>query len=67
MHKTDVAGLVKDGKGTVVNKDLAKYHDIKARRNALLAQNDTRQEIEALRNEVRELREMVLALLEGRQ
>jgi polyhydroxyalkanoate synthesis regulator phasin len=62
MIKTDVPGLVTDGKNTVVNKDLGPYYEMVARRKARQEQEATRDEIARLRQEVAELREQVQRL-----
>jgi hypothetical protein len=64
--KTEVPGLEKNGNGTFVQKDLSKYHEMRARRQLLAELEGTKQEVTLLRLEVQELREMLLAHLEDR-
>jgi hypothetical protein len=65
--KTEVPGLETNGKGSFVQKDRSKYHEMVARRKEKLAIEEARRDVESLRQEMRELKDLILSALEAKR
>lgn len=67
LYKTDVPGLVTDGKGVVINRDLTQYQTLVERRKTKLEGESLREEVGSLRESVADLTALVRKLLEDKK